>query len=222
MGMNVLITGAGGGLGSATCRVFFESGATVIAVDRHWPQAQPFPTIAADLTTAGGCDTMIAEALKHGPIDALVHLVGGFSGGSTIAETSDETWDLMMNVNLRIAFNVMRATLRPMVAAKRGKIAAIGARAGVEPSPKYAAYAISKAALVALVRNVAAEGKNAGIMANVVLPSTIDTPANRNAMPQSDFSRWVTPESIAKLLLWLTSDAAGDVSGAVIPIYGRA
>ncbi|HML16828.1 MAG TPA: SDR family NAD(P)-dependent oxidoreductase [Bryobacteraceae bacterium] len=224
--MNVVITGAGGGLGRATCRVFAESGATVIAVDRHWAQPEPFTTffttIAADLTTAEGCDKMIGEALTHGPIDALVHLVGGFSGGSPIAETSDQTWDLMMSVNVRIAFTVIRAALRPMLQARRGKIAAIGARAALEPSPNFAAYAVSKAALVALVKSVAAEGKNSGITANVVLPSTIDTPANRKAMPQSDFARWVAPESIAKLLVWLTSDAAADVSGAVIPIYGRA
>jgi NAD(P)-dependent dehydrogenase (short-subunit alcohol dehydrogenase family) len=220
--MNVLITGAAGGLGIATCRVFADSGAKVIAVDRKWTEPQAFATIAADLTTGEGCNTMIADALSDGPIDALVHLVGGFSGGTTIAETSDQTWDLMMNVNLRIAFNVMRAALKPMMAAGHGKIAAIGSRAAVEASPNLAAYAVSKAALVALVKNVAAEGKDSGITANVVLPSTIDTPANRKAMPQADFSKWVAPESIAKLLVWLTSESAVDVSGAVIPIYGRA
>lgn len=220
--MNVLITGAGGGLGSATCRVFAENGANVIAVDRAWRETKPFATIAADLTTAEGCDGMIAQALGHGPIDALAHLVGGFSGGSPIAETSDQTWDLMMNINVRVAFNVIRATLKPMFLARRGRIVAIGSRAAVDPSPNLAAYAVSKAALVALVKNIAAEGKDSGITANVVLPSTIDTAANRKAMPQSDFSRWVAPESIAKLLVWLTSDAAADISGAVIPIYGRA
>ena len=220
--MNVLITGAGGGLGGATCRVFAESGAKVIAVDRAWKETKPYATVAADLTTVSGCDQMIAEALKHGPVDALVHLVGGFSGGTPVAETSDQTWDLMMNVNLRVAFNVMRAALKPMLAARRGKIAAIGSRAGVEPSPNLAAYAVSKAAMIALVKNIAAEVKDSGITANVVLPSTIDTPPNRKAMPAADFSKWVEPESIAKLLVWLTSDQAGDVSGAVIPIYGRA
>ncbi|MGA3190060.1 MAG: SDR family oxidoreductase, partial [Bryobacteraceae bacterium] len=99
---------------------------------------------------------------------------------------------------------------------------AVGSRAAVEPMPKFAAYAVSKAGLVALVKNVAAEGKDLGITANVVLPSTIDTPLNRQAMPQADFSRWVTPDSIAKTLVWLASNAAGDVSGSVIPIYGRA
>jgi len=220
--MSVLITGAGGGLGSAVCRVFAESGAQVIGVERAWRETMPFVTISADLTTAEGCDSMVAEALQHGPIDAFVHLIGGFSGGSPVAETTEQTWDLMMNINLRAAFLALRAVLKPMVAAKQGRIVAIGSRAAVELSPNLVAYAVSKAALAALVKNVAAEVKDSGITANVVLPSTIDTPANRKAMPRSDFSRWVSPESIAKLLVWLASPEAADVTGAVIPIYGRA
>jgi NAD(P)-dependent dehydrogenase (short-subunit alcohol dehydrogenase family) len=219
--MSILITGAAGGLGSAVCRIFVEAGLDVIAVDRS-PQRQSYATIEADLTTAPGATAMIEQALAHGPVDALVHLVGGFSGGKPIAETDDQTFDLMMNVNLRIAFNAIRAALKPMMNARSGSIVAIGSRAAVDPSPNLAAYAISKAALVALIKNVAAEVKDSGITANIVLPSTIDTPANRIAMPHSDFSKWVTPESIARLLLWLVSDAASDVNGAVIPIYGRA
>jgi len=155
-------------------------------------------------------------------LDALVHLVGGFAGGSGVAETSDETWDKMMNINLRAAFCCIRAALKPMQAAGRGRIVAVGTRMAVEPSPNFAAYAVSKAALVALIRTVAAEGQNFGVTANVILPSTIDTPANRAAMPKVDFSRWVKPGSIAKLLVFMASDAAADTSGAVIPIYGRA
>jgi NAD(P)-dependent dehydrogenase (short-subunit alcohol dehydrogenase family) len=165
---------------------------------------------------------MVAKALEHGPIDALVHLLGGFGGGQPITETSDKTWDGMMTLNLRAAFCAMRAVLKPMTATQYGRIVAVGSRAAVEASPNFAAYAVSKAGLVALVKNVAAEGKDLGITANVVLPSTIDTSANRQAMPKSDFSRWVQPESIAKTLVYLASKEAGDVSGAVIPIYGRA
>ena len=165
---------------------------------------------------------MVAEALRHGPIDALVHLVGGFSGGTPVAETSDATWDQMMNINLRVAFLTLRSVLKPMIAARRGRIVAVGSRAALEASPNITAYAVSKAGLVALVKNVAAETKDLGITANVVLPSTIDTPVNRAAMPKADFSHWVRPESIAKLLVWLASEESGDVSGAVIPIYGRA
>jgi NAD(P)-dependent dehydrogenase (short-subunit alcohol dehydrogenase family) len=219
--MNVLITGAGGGLGSAVSQAFLDNRATVIGVERTWHKAVPFPTISADLTTVEGCQTMVTQALARGTIDVLVHLVGGFSGGDLVTDTTDQVWDMMMNINVRVAFLAMRAVLKPMTAAKRGKIIAIGSRAAVDASPGFTAYAVSKAALVALVKNVAAEGKNLGITANVVLPSTIDTPVNRKAMPQADFSRWVAPESIAKLLVWLASDQATDVSGAVIPIYGR-
>ncbi|HTB12537.1 MAG TPA: SDR family NAD(P)-dependent oxidoreductase [Bryobacteraceae bacterium] len=220
--MSVLITGANGGLGTAVSKAFEDSGATVIGVARHWPEPAPFLTLSVDLTTAEGCDSMVEQALKHGPIDALVHLLGGFGGGQPIAETSDKTWDGMMALNLRAAFCAMRAVLKPMRAAKYGRIVAAGARAAVEPMPNYAAYSVSKAGLVALVKNVAAETKDLGITANIVLPSTIDTPLNRQAIPNSDFSRWVQPESIAKALVWLASREAGDVSGAVIPIYGRA
>ncbi len=220
--MSVLITGANGGLGTSVSKAFADTGATVIGVARSWPEAVPFVTISADLTTAEGCDAMVAEALKHGPIQALVHLLGGFGGGQPIAETSDKTWDGMMTLNLRAAFCVMRSVLKPMTAAKYGRIVAVGSRAALEPMANFAAYSVSKAGLVALVKNVAAETKDLGITANVVLPSVIDTPLNRKAMPQADVSRWVQPESIAKTLVWLASEAAGDVSGAVVPIYGRA
>jgi NAD(P)-dependent dehydrogenase (short-subunit alcohol dehydrogenase family) len=220
--MSVLITGANGGLGTAVSKAFQDTGATVIGVARTWSEAVPFITIAADLATSEGCDAMVAQATTHGPIDALVHLLGGFGGGQTVAETSDKTWDGMMTLNLRAAFCAMRAVLKPMTAAKYGRIVAVGSRAAVEPMANFAAYSVSKAGLVALVKNVAAETKDLGITANVVLPSIIDTPLNRKVIPNSDFSRWVAPESIAKTLVYLASKEAGDVSGAVIPIYGRA
>src|SRR5579863_6318932 len=112
--MSVLITGAGGGLGTAVCRVFADSGANVIGVERAWRQPPPFTSITADLTTAEGCEAMVAGALKHGPIDALVHLIGGFAGGTPLVETTDATWDQMMNINLRVAFLTLRAVLKPM------------------------------------------------------------------------------------------------------------
>jgi len=220
--MNVLITGAGGGLGTAVAKSFLDTGATVIGVEREWHAAPAFHAVSADLTTSDGCEKMVAESLKHGPIDALIHTVGGFGGGAPVSETTDQSWDSMLNLNLRVAFLTLRAVLKPMTAAKRGRIVAIGSRAAVDPIPNFSAYSVSKAALVALIKNVAAETKDLGITANAVLPSTIDTPANRKAMPKADFSKWVTPESIANLLLFLASEKSGDVSGAVIPIYGRA
>ena len=220
--MNVLVTGANGGLGSVVCQAYIRSGATVIAAARSWKQTAPYATISADLSTREGCDAMVQQALRSGPIGALVHLVGGFAGGSSVAETTDEVWDGLMNINLRTAFCAIRAVLSPMIAAGGGRIVAVGSRAAVEPSPNLAAYAVSKAGLVALIKSVAAEVREKNITANAVLPSTIDTPSNRAAMPAADFTRWVTPESIASLLVFLTSEAATNTSGAVIPIYGRA
>jgi NAD(P)-dependent dehydrogenase (short-subunit alcohol dehydrogenase family) len=209
----ILITGASGGLGTAVARAFTGAGANVVAVSRS----------AADLTSPGDAARAVAEAkARFGRIDALVHLVGGFDGGKPVAETADAVWTRMFDLNVNAAFYTLRAVLPVMLEAGRGRIVAVGSRTAVEPAATLSAYGASKAALVALVRTVALEVRGSGITANVVLPSVIDTPANRAADPKADASKWVKPESIAALLLWLASDAAADVNGAVIPIYGRA
>jgi len=147
--------------------------------------------------------------------------VGGFAGGQTVAATDDATWQRMLDMNLNSAFYAMRAALPALLAAGRGRIVAVGSKTAIEPVATLSAYGVSKAGLVALVRTLALELKGTGITANAVLPSVIDTPANRAADPGADFSKWVAPESIAKLILWLASDATADVNGAVIPILGR-
>jgi NAD(P)-dependent dehydrogenase (short-subunit alcohol dehydrogenase family) len=221
--MAILITGASGGLGEAVVEAFLATGATVYGANRAWknqPHSNPrFHPIEANLTEAAECDRVAKLA---GPVDALLHLVGGFDGGKPVAETPDETWDKILDLNLRSAQKIFRAVLPSMTKAGKGRIVAVGSRAGVEPMANFAAYSVSKAALVTLVKTVALEVKDSGITANIVLPSVIDTPANRAAMPSADASKWVTPESIAGLLVWLASDAARDVNGAAIPIYGRA
>jgi NAD(P)-dependent dehydrogenase (short-subunit alcohol dehydrogenase family) len=221
--MALLITGANGGLGRAVVEAFLETGATVYGADRAWkqqPHSNPrFHPIEANLLDAAECERVAKAAA---PVDALVHLVGGFSGGQPVAETSDETWEKMLGVNLRSAYSIFRAVLPGMMKAGKGRIVAVGARAALEPMANFAPYCVSKAALATLVKTVALEVKDSGITANVVLPSVIDTPANRAAMPSADASKWVTAESIAGLLVWLASDAARDVNGAAIPIYGRA
>lgn len=221
--MSVLITGASGGLGPAVVEAFLAGGATVFGVARSWKRGNPhnstrFHVIEADVNTDEGCDAAVEAAA---PVRVLVHLVGAFAGGQPVAAADDNTFDLMINLNLRSAFRMIRAVLPAMQQAGRGRILAIGSRAASAPMSGSAAYNASKAGLEALIRTVALETKNAGITANLVAPSIIDTPVNRAAMPSADYSRWVKPESIAVTLVWLASDAASDISGAVVPIYGR-
>lgn len=221
-----VVTGANGGLGRAVTQTFLDAGATVAGVYRSGqPPAKHarFREYRADLgvaSEAAGVFEKIAADL--GRVDGLIHLVGGFAGGAPVEDTPDETWKLMLDVNLNAAFYAIRAALKAMRPAGRGRIVAVGSRTGVEPAAKFAAYGVSKAALIALVRTVALEVRDSGITANAVLPSVIDTPANRAAMPGADYSRWVSPDAIARLIAFLASDAAADVNGAAIPIYGRA
>ena len=221
----VLITGASGGLGRSVTEVFLSTGATVVAAALDFPEASakpPYTQVVADLTTTKGVSDMLAAGLEpSGKIDALVHLTGGFAGGVPVHETDEATWDHMMSLNLKAAFLVTRAVLRPMMDAGYGRIVAVGARAGVAPIAGLSAYNVSKAGLHMLIRTIALEGKGHGITANAVMPSIIDTPANRKAMPKADFSKWVAPESIARQILWLCSEEASDVSGALLPVYGR-
>lgn len=222
--MSTLITGANGGLGPAVVEAFLASGATVYGVARFWKKGNPhnstrFHIVEADVNTDEGCDTAVEAAA---PVRTLVHLVGGFAGGQPVSTTDDATFDQMINVNLRTAFRMIRAVLPGMQEAGTGRILVIGSRAGEEPIAGFSAYNISKAGVAALIRTVALETKRTGITANLVAPSVIDTAATRASMPSADYAKWVKPESIAKLLVWLASEDAADVSGAVIPIYGRA
>ncbi len=220
----VLITGAKGGLGNFVTTAFLESGARVAGVslsisDSDFPSPN-FHAISANLDAQTARTVAATVVQKWGRIDALIHLVGGFAGGQSVAETTDETLERMLDMNFRAAFYTLRAVLPGMRAQGGGRIVAIGSRAAVEPSPALSAYAASKAALVSLIRTMAAENKDAGITANVVLPGTMDTPANRAAMPAADPTKWVQPAHVASLLVYLASDQAAAISGAVIPIYG--
>jgi NAD(P)-dependent dehydrogenase (short-subunit alcohol dehydrogenase family) len=220
----VLITGATGGLGQAVVREFLREGAALAGVARHWPDAERrdgLLTVEADLGTPEGAEAAVRAVVeRHGRIDAVVHLVGGFAMDGPVEATKVETWDRMMELNARSAFLVFRAALPWMLQAGGGRLLAVGSRAGAEGAPGAAAYAVSKAALHALVQNMAAELRQKGITVNAVLPGTIDTPANRAAMPKADFGKWVAPEAIAATLAWLASDRAGATSGALIPVYG--
>lgn len=221
----VLITGATGGLGAAVTQTFLEAGAAVYGAARTWKPGEipsgSFQPLEADLTTAAGCRLCVERVLeKSARLDAVVHLAGGFAGGARVEDIDDHTWDHMLNLNLRSAFLLFRETLPVMRAARAGRLIAIGSRAGIEPAASMAAYGVAKSGLHALIQAIAAEAKGTAITANAVVPTTIDTAANRAAMPQADFSKWVAPRSIAALLIWLASDASAGVNGALIPMPG--
>ena len=208
----VLITGASGGLGVAVSQCFAESGANAIGVSRNSPG-----TIQADLSSLAAAQALVDQVhARHDSIDVLVHLVGGFAGGKAVQETDDATLDRMFEINFRSAFHIIRAVLPAMRSRKSGCILAIASRAAIDPQPGIGAYAASKAALVSLLRTVALENKDAGISANVILPATIDTPANRASMPSADFTKWVSPADVGALLVRLAANPS--VSGDVISI----
>lgn len=218
-GNRVLISGASGGLGAAVVQAFVTRGAHVAGVARTAGAGDAVEWITGDLARPEEARRVVEAA---GRVDVLVHLMGGFDGGSPVHQTGDDVWTRMLDLNLNSAFYLLRAVLPGMLAAGRGRIIAVSSRTALEPAAGLSAYGVSKAALNALIRTVALETRNSGVTANAVLPSVIDTPANRRAMPSADFTRWVTPESIAGTICWLASDAAADVSGALIPVYGRA
>jgi len=221
----VLITGAKGGLGTFVTQAFLDAGAQVIGISRSiadpdFPHKR-FSSLQAEITGGESAAKIIDAAMgRSGRIDALVHLVGGFAGGKTVTETDDDVVDRMLEMNFLSAFYLIRATLPKMRTQGGGRILVIGSRAAVEPAPMAGAYAASKAALVSLVRTVARENSDRGITANVLLPGTMDTPANRASNPTGDFSKWVDPCQVASLLVHLASDRASHINGAVIPIYG--
>jgi NAD(P)-dependent dehydrogenase (short-subunit alcohol dehydrogenase family) len=222
----VLVTGANGGLGVNVTQAFLDAGATVIGTSRKIQQSNfdspGFTAMPAEISHREGASVLIDQVVaRFGRIDVLAHTVGGFAGGQSVAETDDATFERMFDLNVKSAFFLLRAALPAMRKTGNGRIIAIGSRAAVDPGPGVGAYSASKAALVSLIRTVAAENKDVGITANVILPGTMDTPTNRKMIPNADVSKWVRPGNVASLILWLASDAGADVNGAVIPVYGK-
>jgi NAD(P)-dependent dehydrogenase (short-subunit alcohol dehydrogenase family) len=224
-GKTALVTGANGGLGTCVTKALLDADLTVVGLsprirqsDFDHPNFIALPATLDSLDAAKkAVDTVIARCEK---IDLLAHLVGGFTGGQTVSDTDDATWQRMFDANLNSAFHILRAVIPEMRKAGGGRIIAIGSRQAEEPAATIGAYSASKAALVSLIKTVALENKDAGITANVILPGTIDTPANRKDIPGADVSTWVQPASIASLIVWLAGDGGKDVTGAAIPVYG--
>ncbi|HEX6764900.1 MAG TPA: SDR family NAD(P)-dependent oxidoreductase [Polyangiaceae bacterium] len=230
----IVVTGANGGLGRALVRALSDGDARVIAIGRGVEQAALDKELGARRAIAAAFDVvsrpawaeLIARLAGEGlePYGAVLS-AGAWRGGKKLHEESDDgTWTAMLGANLETARVSLQALLPGMVERKRGSVVLIGSRVAERPweSAKAAAYAASKAGLVALAEAVAAEVLESSVRVNVILPSTIDTPQNRAGMPNADASRWISPESLADVAKFLLSDAARDISGAAIPVYGRA
>ena len=226
----VLVTGGTGALGATVALGALGAGATAVVTYRdardrdalaaRVPDAhrQRLHAVQADVTDAQSVRRLFDEVTtRHRRVDALVNAVGGFAGGD-LSATDERTWDAMLTLNLRSVYLCCRAVLPAMLAARRGRIINVGSRSAVPPSGGFIAYTVAKNGVVALTQALAQEVRGAGVTVNVVLPSTMDTEANRRAMPTADRSGWVAPESVARAILFLASDAAADVTGTLLAV----
>jgi len=224
----VIVTGAGGGVGTHITRRWLDAGAKVVGVgssEKSLATLDAHPnlkTIAADLTTEAGAVQMIEFARNEfGTPDTLIHTVGGFDMGPVAGEHAASQWGRLMALNATSAFHCYRAILPSLREKEGGWIVGIGSRAGVEPAAQMAAYSASKAAFIAFSQALAAEVRGDNIHVNVILPSTIDTPANRATMGDKNAGKWVTPDDIADATFYLCSDTARSVYGATLELYGK-
>jgi NAD(P)-dependent dehydrogenase (short-subunit alcohol dehydrogenase family) len=226
-GKAIAVTGGFGSLGASVGRAALAAGARVALLDRT--QAPKAPADLAQALALGGVDlgsgnaasAAIAQVVQHfGRLDALVNVAGGFRW-EKIESGSIDTWDLLYQMNLRTAVGASQAALPHLLAGGDGRIVNVGAGAAAKAGVGMGAYAASKAGVARLTEALAEELKDRGVTVNAVLPSIIDTAANRADMPNADFSRWVKPEQIADLIVFLLSDRARAITGALIPISGR-
>jgi len=228
----VMILGAIGNLGQACVEVFHRHGAHLVLVDRSSEGLDVAFSMfdSATHTLVGGIDLSDQDAVnrlvinveeKLGCIDVLVNTVGAFRGGQSVQDEPLETWDYLLNVNLFTAVVTSRAVVPLMLKKQAGRIINVISRNALKGAANYAAYSAAKSALLRLSEALAAELKANGITVNCVIPGTIDTPQNREAMPDSDVTKWVTPLAIADVIAFLASDAARAVTGAAVPVDGE-
>lgn len=226
----VLITGGTGALGRAVVEAFSASKAASVTTyisDREGESAmgkvKTVDLIKADITKEDQVIKLVSDVVqKHGRIDVLVNVVGGYVGGKRVSELEANEWDKMMTLNLKSSFLISKHVLPVMVRAKQGKIVHISSRTALKSGGYDSAYASSKSGLIRLVESISEEVKEFGINANCILPSIIDTDANRKAMPNADFSKWVKTADLANLVLFLCSEESKAINGAAIPAYGLA
>ncbi len=227
-GHNVLITGAAGRLGQAVGEAFAEQGARLVLIERHTVTAPATAgngpgriTVGADLLDARQTRAAVATALEQvSRIDVLCHLAGGFRMGEAVHETTDSTWNFLTDINERTLLNIARVVVPHMIERGGGKIITVASNAARQGAAYMGAYSASKSGVIRLTEAMSSELKEQNINVNCVLPTVIDTPENRAAMPDQDPSRWVSARALADVIVFLASDAARAVHGAALPVAG--
>lgn len=228
----VVITGAAGNLGRAVAAAFAARGARLAMLDLNeqviravideLPAGTEAHAYAVNLLESESVNQTVDSVIAHfGRIDVLANIAGGFTMGPLIQDTDDQSWDFMMNLNARSVFYTCRATIPNMLENGWGRIINVSARAALEGKARMGPYCASKAAVKTLTESLAAENKFDNINVNCILPGTIDTPQNREAMPEANFDNWVPPAALADVVVFLASEAARCVTGAAIPVYGK-
>jgi NAD(P)-dependent dehydrogenase (short-subunit alcohol dehydrogenase family) len=228
----VIVTGATGNVGQATAAACKREGAKVALTGRKtaeleesfadWVNDEAVFLVTADLMDEQAVNGMVAQVVeRYGRVDALLNIAGGYKAGTPVHETSSRDWEFMINLNARSVFFTSRAVVPQMLAQQSGKIVNIASRAALEGKAKMGAYSVAKTAVVRLTESMAAELRGQGINVNCIIPDTIDTPENRQAMPKADFSKWVSPADLANVIVYLASAASSNLHGALVPVYGR-
>jgi NAD(P)-dependent dehydrogenase (short-subunit alcohol dehydrogenase family) len=226
----VIVTGGSGGLGSAVVHLLLSRGWRVVVpwvVEKELarlPSREGLELIEADLFEHEAAERVVAAAVAADgqPLRGLVNLVGGFAAGGRVHETALEEFEAQFRLNLRPTYLLTQAAVPELLRHGRGSIVCVGSRAAFQPFRGAAGYIASKAAVIAFAQAVSAEYLDDGIRCNAIVPSVIDTPANRASMPNADHERWVKPAQIAEVVAYLLSDASEPISGTAVPVYGRA
>lgn len=231
-GQVAIVTGGSGALGRHVTKAFVDEGARVAIsyiIDEEVPeledllgnQVSAMRAYKVDVTAEESVQTFIGQVLRDfGHLDILVNAVGGYFGGPSVAETTLKEWNFMMDLNLKSAFLCSRAVIPHLLKAGRGKIVNVASRTGLEGKKGQAPYSISKAGVIRLTETLADELRGQGVNVNCILPSVIDTPTNREAMPKARFDKWPKPWEVARVILFLASDDAILLHGASLPVYG--
>ena len=225
----ILVTGASGNLGQAVGSAFAEAGAKLALIDRHRDHLERVfgaenadrLYLTVDLLDQEQVTAAAASArARFGRIDVLCNIAGGFRMGQPVHETSNDNWNFLFDINARTLLHAVRAVVPQMIADGGGKIVSVAAYAAQRGSAKMGPYIASKDAVIRLTETMAAELRDKNINVNCVLPTIIDTPENRTAMPDADPARWVAPKDLASVILFLASDAARAIHGAALPVTG--